>query len=61
MRGFCYALLASTLFGGAGNANDTAMPGGGAGPAVTVALETDRGTILLEVYPQAAPLCRMLS
>lgn len=56
MRGLFIALLAATLFSAAGFANDTAKPGHVAGTAVRVALETDRGTILVEVYPQAAPL-----
>ena len=49
-------LLAAILFGSAGYAENTAKPGDIAGPAVRVALETDRGTILVEVYTQAAPL-----
>ena len=50
------ALLAATVFSAAGHASDTAKTGSSAENAVRVALETDRGTILVEVYPQAAPL-----
>jgi len=56
MRGLCFALLAATLCGSIGFADDTAEPGDGAAGAVRVALETDRGTILIEVYPQVAPV-----
>ena len=50
------AFLAATLFNSVGYASETVEPGDIAGTAVRVALETDRGTILVEVYPQIAPL-----
>lgn len=56
MRGLLIAFLAATLFNSAGFASETAESGDIAGTAVRVALETDRGTILVEVYPQIAPL-----
>ena len=56
MRGLFITLLAATLFSGAGDADDSAKPGDIAETAVRVALETDRGTVLIEVYPNAAPL-----
>ena len=56
MRGLFFALLAAALYAGIGYADDTASSGAGAESAVRVALETDRGTILVEVYPQAAPI-----
>ena len=56
MRGLFIAFLAATLFNSAGLASGTAEPGDSVGTAVRVALETDRGTILVEVYPQIAPL-----
>jgi len=56
MRGLFIALMAVALFSTAAYADDSAPPGDIAGPAVRVALETDRGTILVEVYPQAAPI-----
>ena len=56
MRGFFITLLAAALFSGAGYTDETAIPGDIEATAVKVALETDRGRILVEVYPQAAPL-----
>ena len=56
MRGLFIALLAWTLLSGAAYADDTAKGGDGPGSAARVALETDRGTILVEVYPQVAPV-----
>lgn len=53
MRGLVFVLLAVTLCGRAGYADDTAKAGDGAAGTVRVALETDRGTILVEVYPQS--------
>jgi peptidyl-prolyl cis-trans isomerase A (cyclophilin A) len=55
MRRPLITLLAAMLFSAAGHANDNANPGDQAETAVRVALDTDRGTILVEVYPQAAP------
>ena len=49
MRARFITLFAMLLFGAVGYADDSES-------AVRVALETDRGTILIEVYPQAAPL-----
>jgi len=56
MRGLFIGLLVATLCSSTGYTDDTAKPADSAVPAVRVALETDRGTILVEVYPQAAPL-----
>jgi len=56
MRGLFIALLSATLLTSAGHADANAKPGDSPETAVRVALETDRGTILVEVYPQAAPL-----
>jgi len=56
MRGLFIALAAAILFGTTGYPDDTVPPADIAGPAVRVALETDRGTILVDVYPQAAPV-----
>jgi peptidyl-prolyl cis-trans isomerase A (cyclophilin A) len=56
MRGLFIALVAATAFGCAVYAEDSAQPRDIAGAAVRVALETDLGTILVEVYPQAAPV-----
>lgn len=56
MRGPFIAFLVATLLGSTGYANDTVKPGDNPGPVVKVALETDLGTILIEVYPQAAPI-----
>ena len=55
MRCLFLALMAATLCFSSGYADDTAKPGDGAAGAIRVALETDLGTVLVEVYPQAAP------
>jgi peptidyl-prolyl cis-trans isomerase A (cyclophilin A) len=56
MRVLFIASLAIILFSSTGYADETTEPGDSAEPSVRVALETERGTILVEVYPQAAPL-----
>ena len=54
MRGPIITILAAALLNITGHADDTT--GSGDASAVRVALETDRGTILVEVYPHVAPL-----
>ena len=56
MRGLFITLLLVTHLSNACYGGDQAESGDITGAAVTVALETDLGTILVEVYPDAAPL-----
>jgi peptidyl-prolyl cis-trans isomerase A (cyclophilin A) len=56
MRGLFIAFLVTTLVSSTGYTDDSTIPGDSTKTAVRVALETDRGTILVEVYPQAAPV-----